>query len=344
MSVNSSSTSFLSCFDSVVSLYISIAYFLTKLVLVLPFVVLVLYLGLRRWWRQRQGTLTTTSHSDVFIYHVCIFEFIFVIGSVFLYCGWLSGLSEMMSVGLHICTVSFPGPILLHIMTCVDRYLAVVYPVTYLRLRQSGGVKIRITSTFCVWLLSSGLGSVGVAKPDFYFFVLLGFFAVSIVIISLFSLQVLCALNRPGPAEVRGRGEREQVDQSKKRVSHIVMAITGAVWMWLIGSLLPIILRMSHLVSDNDGCLLLICGYWFSLPSNLVLPLLYLQRAGKQTGSGSFCAHFVCLPSLWNRLVFCVTKLMVVWIYFPKFWLHLCLEGQYFVLHAFLFLFLLVVS
>lgn len=296
MSVNSSSTSFISCCDSIVGLYI--AYFLTKLVLVLPFVVLVLYLGLRRWWRERQGTLTTTSHSDVFTYHVCILEFIFVMGSIFLSCGWLSGLSEMLSVGLHICTVSFPGPIFFHIMTCVDRYLAVVYPVTYLRLRQSGGVKIRAISTFSVWLLSFGLGSVGVAKPDFYFFILLGFFSISVVVISLFSLQVLCALNRPGPAEVCGSRGREQVDQSKKRAFHIVMAITGAVWMWLIGILFPIILRTSHLLSDNDSCLLLVCGYWLSLPSNLVLPLLYLQRAGKQTGSGSFCAHFVCLPSL----------------------------------------------
>lgn len=298
MSVNSSSTSFNSCLDFIVGFYVGMAYFLTKLVLVMPFVVLVLYLGLRRWWRQRQGTLTTTSHSDVFIYHICALELIFVIGSIFFYCGWLSGLSEMLSVGLNICTVSFPGPIFFHIMTCVDRYLAVVHPVTYLRLRQSGRVKARVISTFSIWLLSSGLGSVGVLKPDFYFFILLGFFSVSIVTISLFSLQVLCALNRPGPAEVRGRRGREQVDQSKKRASHIVMAITGTVWMWFIGSLLPIILRTSHLLSDNNGCLLLICGYWLSLPSNLVLPVLYLQRAGKQTGSGSFCAHFVCLPSL----------------------------------------------
>lgn len=298
MSVNSSSTSFGPCLDSIPGFYISMAYFLSKLVLVMPFVVLVLYLGLRRWWRQRQSTLTTTSHSDVFIYHICISEFIFAMGSIFLYCGWLSGLSEMMSVGLHICTLSYPGPIFFHIVTCVDRFLAVVYPVTYLRLRQSGGVKIRVISTFSVWLLSSGLGFVGVLKPEFYFFILLGFFSVSIVTISLFSLQVLCALTRPGPAEACGRRGREQVDQSKKRASHVVMVHTGAVWMWLLGSLLPIILRTSHLVSDDSSCLLLVCGYWFSLPSNLVLPLLYLQRAGKQTGSGSFCAHFVCLPSL----------------------------------------------
>lgn len=135
----------------------------------------------------------------------------------------------------------------------------------------------------CVRLLSFDWGGLHVLKPEF--FLCPGF----LLICPLFnycSLCVLCLLIRAGPGEV-GK-DREWVHQSKQRAFHTVMAITGALCMCFTGMLLTLALGTSQVLSYNDGCVLLVSGYWFSLPSNLVLPLLFLHRAGK---------HVCCLLS-----------------------------------------------
>lgn len=281
MPVNTSITSY--CYDPRVAIYISYAFCLTKLLLVTPFIVAVLFLGVRRWRRQQQqGCLPPAIHSDVFTYHVSVFEIINLFGYVFNFCGKLAGLHEMVTVGNIMLRVTFLGPVVFHILACVDRYLAVVCPVAHLRLRQSAGIRIRIISTVFVWLLSSGLGAFAFVEEDHYFYLLGVLFAIFLVIISTFSLHILCALKRAGPASMGVRRDRAKVSQSKQRAFHMVMAITVTLWMWFIGILLPIILMASDLKSEIDVCLLVLAGFWFSLPSNLVLPLLYLHRDGKQ--------------------------------------------------------------
>lgn len=280
MSVNSSSTSY--CYDSSVALYLIHAFWFTKLLLVTPFIVVVLFLGVRRWRRQQQGCLPPASHSDVFTYHVCVFEIIHLFGYIFNFCARFAGLPEMVTVGDIMLKLTFLGPVVFHIMACVDRYLAVVYPVTHLRLRQSAGIRIRIISTVFVWLLSYGLGAFAFVEEERHLYLLCVLFAIFSVIISTFSLHILCTLKHAGPAGMGVGRDRANVSQARQRAFHMVMAITGTLWMWFIGILLPIILKASGLIRENDGCLVVLAGYWFSLPSNLVLPLLYLRRVGKQ--------------------------------------------------------------
>ncbi|KAI9531408.1 hypothetical protein NQZ68_041619 [Dissostichus eleginoides] len=201
-------------------------------ILLIPLFIFVLYIGFQRW--RKRGSATTTSHTDVFTFHMVILEIIGVVGNAF-YCHNLYTHDPVTGqVGNYVLSAISPGQTLFHLLTCVERYLAVVHPVIYLRLRQGAGVRIRNISI---------------------------------------GISVLFVLIRPGPGE--GGGKRERVDQSKQRALHTMMAITAA------------LSASSPLVAKCDIALVIWSVYWFTLPSSLVLPLLFLQRAGKLSG----CKH-----------------------------------------------------
>ncbi len=284
MSANSSSTSnssnfpFYYCSNSKVSFNISIAIGVVRTILTLPLYTLVLYLGHQRWRQQR--SFKTTSHSDIFTYHMAALDLIWIMGFCFYFCGTYANLSEMIIVALCALFISFYGEASFHLLTCVERYLAVVHPITYMRLRQSDGVRIRNISIRCVWLLC--FGSMGVMVlympnyPTIPFFCLLVF---SLIVVSFCSLSVLCVLIHPGPG--KGDKEKEFVDQSKRRAFHTITAIMAVLWLWFAGLLVSVALNASPLLSASVGCVVMTSTGWFNLPSSLVLPLLCLHRAGK---------------------------------------------------------------
>ncbi len=209
-----------------------------------------------------------------------VMELIYILGGIINCCGSFVSLTWMMAVGFFIINFVYPGQIFFHVLTCVERYLAVVHPVTYLRLRQSRGVKIRNISTVCVWLFCL-VWVVVVALnapkiPASQFFCLMVF---AIIIVSFCSLSVLFVLIRPGPGEVGGN--REHVDQSKQRAFHTITAIMAVLCLWLAASVVVLALDKSNIMSRSEGCFLMVSVNWLTLPSSLVLPLLFLHRAGK---------------------------------------------------------------
>ncbi|KAK2863359.1 hypothetical protein Q5P01_002892 [Channa striata] len=159
MAANSSSSVsyLLHCSDFTVGVVVISAFLFTKLSLLLPLSLLVLFLGVQRWRRQR--SFATTSHSDIFTYNSAALELIYVLGVISYYCGKEFRVLELMTLGyLYFFSPVLPGETCFHILTCVERYLAVVHPVTYLTLRQSGGVRIRNISVG-TWGNGEGQGS-----------------------------------------------------------------------------------------------------------------------------------------------------------------------------------------
>ncbi|KAG8005896.1 hypothetical protein GBF38_004938 [Nibea albiflora] len=190
MSVNSSTNSSSShqSHDSLKKCIYTFTSLFIVYILLLPLFILVLYLGYQRWRRQHSvATATTTSHSDVFTFHMVVLELLGILGSSFYCYGIYTNQREEMSYGLHVYFIVSPGQTLFHLLTCVDRYLAVVHPVTYLRLRQAGGVRIRNVSI---------------------------------------GLSVLCVLIRPGPGEVGGnRRQVDQSKQRAFHTISVIMAV-----------------------------------------------------------------------------------------------------------------------
>ena len=287
MSINSSSESslhsMLECFSSRGSTSIHTA-FLISYILFLPLFILVLYAGYQKWRKQRSvATALITSHSDICTYNMVVLELIGFSGYCSCCYGIYSKQHTVLMVGLTIYSIVAPGQTLFHLVTCVERYLAVVHPITYLGLRQSGGV--RNISIMCVWLLS--FGTLVITRISYHFIVMYSFLfvVISSTVVSFCSISVLCVLIRPGPGE--DGGKRERVDQSKQRAFHTIMAIMGALLLKLFSNLAVIALSALSVFSNKESCLVWISAEWFSLPSSLVLPLLFLQRAEKLPG----CKH-----------------------------------------------------
>ncbi|KAL3050876.1 hypothetical protein OYC64_001198 [Pagothenia borchgrevinki] len=242
MAANSSSNSTLHPEDCQNPIFIFTALYVVYILLV-PLFIFVLYIGFQQW--RKQGSAATTSHTDVFTCHMVILELIGVVGDT-MYCyGIYTDGQFIIEVGLGLFAVVSPGQTLFHLLTCVERYLAVVHPVIYLRLRQGVGVRIRNISI---------------------------------------GISVLFVLIRPGPGE--GGGNRERVDQSKQRAFYTIMTIMAVLLLRFLSS----IVTTAFFVLMSGTCqdyVLTWSLFWFNVPSSLVLPLLFLQRAGKLPG----CKH-----------------------------------------------------
>lgn len=92
------------------------------------------------------------SHSDIFTFNMVALEMIGVVGSsVYCYALYARHRNVVM-VGLDSYKMVLLGQLLFHSLTCADRYLAVVHPITYVGLRQARGVRMRNISIGCVWL------------------------------------------------------------------------------------------------------------------------------------------------------------------------------------------------
>ncbi len=136
--------------------YVSVTTITFANILLLPLYIYVLYLGLQRWRRQRSGT--TVSHSDFITYNMIATELLGTFGTVLICCGVLTDLPLMVILGVCLVIEKLTAQMLFHILTCVERYLAVVHPITYLSLRKAREIRIRNITISCMWLLCSASG------------------------------------------------------------------------------------------------------------------------------------------------------------------------------------------
>ena len=254
---------------------IFITFNITNILILLPLCIIVLYMGFQRWQQQRStATATTTSHSDSFAYHMVAMDLFNILGATLSCWGSYVGHATMLTVGLSLMNITWFGEICFHTLTCVEPYLAVVHPVTYLSLRRERGVRIRNVTLGCVWLLCIGT-TILTFSNDRFFFVDVCLIILSFTVVTFWSLSVLCVLIRPGPGEQGG--DRERVDQSKRKALYTIVAILGVLLLKFCGNLVWLVIHMS---GDSSQCVMMTAVLWASFPSSLLLPLLFLQRAG----------------------------------------------------------------
>ena len=98
----------------------------------------------------------------------------------------------------------------------------------------------------------------------------------SLIVMIFCSSSVLCVLIRPGPGDQGGA--MQQVDKSKQRAFYTILAILGMLLIRCTWNLFWIIL---NLFGVSVNCVVMVSGAWFNLPCSLVLPLLFLHRAGR---------------------------------------------------------------
>ncbi|XP_047242444.1 uncharacterized protein LOC124881010 isoform X2 [Girardinichthys multiradiatus] len=244
----------------------------------LPLCISVLYVGLKRWRQQGKGM--PLSHSNILTYHIVILELMNVLGSTLSCFGVHTNITTMEAVGIYFLANVFSGQMMFHILTCVERYLAVVHPITYVALKSAKGIRLRNITISCVWLTCL-IGMGYLSLPDERILMLLSFCMVPVALafISFCSISVLCVLIRPGPGS-RG-GNRQKVDQSKVRAFHTIMTILSLLLIRFGGHICVNALYDPEHLSNGNTCAIWLAESWFCLPTGLMLPLLFLYRARK---------------------------------------------------------------
>lgn len=269
------------CFicPSAVSLSIATA-LLISTIFFLPLFLFVFFVGYQQWKKRRLvSSLLTASHSDILTFHMAFLEIISFFGLLLYIFASYAKRPLFVLVGIYILSMLAPGRMLFHLFTCVDRYLAVVHPVHYRGLKQAGGVRIRNISIWCVWLLCFGLLSLQQINEKLYTQLTFVLLSITLVFVTFCSVSVLIVLICPGPGGV-GRNRR-QVDQTKQRAFNTIMMILGALLLNFLGGLIVQVFFSTRLSADPT--FVMWCFSWLSVPSMLVLPLLFLHRAGKLT-------------------------------------------------------------
>lgn len=99
----------------------------------------------------------------------------------------------------------------------------------------------------------------------------------SLVVFSFCSFAVLRVLRQPSV----GGEVKQRVDQSKQKTFNTIKTIMGTLVLRIVGNLVCNVINVRQQFSLKDQCMVIILSFWFGLPSSLVLPLLFLQRAGK---------------------------------------------------------------
>lgn len=146
------------CLSFPVGTAITMAFTLTSLLILLPLYIFILYKDVKQW--RQQHSSTSMSHSDVFAYHMVIIELLSVLGSTLLTVNAYTELQWLALTGIIILTMNYTGQLAFHFLTCGERYLAVVYPTTYLKLKKEKGIRIRNITIGCVWLLCITWGAI----------------------------------------------------------------------------------------------------------------------------------------------------------------------------------------
>lgn len=276
---SSSNKMFTACRNSIGSKTTNTMFSIFSTFLLLPLFLLILYMGFQRW---RRPAAPKMSHTDFFTYNMMVVESVGAAASV-LYTVSLYVTSEaMFTLGMFLFSVSLLAQTFFHALTCVERHLAVVHPVTYMHLRETLGVRMRNGSSVCVWLLSVGwLGLTVWYTPVFPTVPFLLMLGACVFVVCFCCLSVLRVLTRSGPGE--------QAEQSKQRALHMIVAIAAALLLRFVGLLVCLGLSQVTSMGLEDLCATMDSGLWFTAPSSLVLPLLYLHRAGKLTRCRENC-------------------------------------------------------
>ncbi|KAL4007510.1 hypothetical protein ACER0C_001362 [Sarotherodon galilaeus] len=271
-SINSNLPLALKCFVSSPSSLIFTTFSFTNVFLIVPLSIPIIFHGIQQ---KRTNSPTATSHSDIFTYHMTILSLIGVFGCILCCLGIYSVHFNTVQAGFNLYAFTVYGEVFFQYLTCVERYLAVVHPITYLSLRNERGIMIRNISIGCIWMLSLIVMGLMMIQE---LVIILNFFLglLSVTIICYLTFSVLYILIRPGPGE---QGvNRERFDQSKLRAFYTMVAILGVLLLRFSWGIYWISLFLSN---EGASCTAMISGVWFNLPCTLVLPVLFLYKAGK---------------------------------------------------------------
>ncbi|XP_050948636.1 C-C chemokine receptor type 8-like [Labeo rohita] len=195
--------------------------------------------------------------------------------NIFLYVldRWFSSLKTLKYFTLGLCVTGRP---LFQCLMCVERYLAVVHPVTFLKYKP---LRYRVNCCIVAWIII--LGSClcclfTIVLCNFYSYVC--YFALQFLI--FFSIQLFClvavlrALKQSGPGEKK----KEEENHMKRRAFYLILITTVS----MIITYLPyIITALYFILSQHYVQEHFTVAFVCYILAGFVQPVLYLNRVRK---------------------------------------------------------------
>lgn len=267
----------LSCLNYTTAALVVTILSITSILLLLPLLIFAFCDVLRQ--QQRRRTRRTSSSSHLFTYHLMAFELLSILGSVACLCGSVTDYKPLKIVWLYALAFTAPGQTLLHLLSCLERYVAVLHPIIFRRLKEAKMITMRNVVIAFIWLLcSSQIGLLRLTNwiPTVFMQCSLWFtFSLS----SFFSISALCALIRPRLS--RKAGDREQTGRPKLMASYAIMVHLGGLWLRFLGQMFILFVFLSVHMGMAEQCMMAMSGLWFGIPNSLMLPLLVVHRTRK---------------------------------------------------------------
>ncbi len=176
----------------------------------------------------------------VFPLNITILELIFCIQCIGDFIDFKYSTTVSYNLSTFLIGLSWTFRPLIQMCMCIEQYLAVIHPVTFMRFK---AIQYRTALATAAWLIAVGNSSRLVSvRIDFfrdhvYFFV----FCIAVIMTYFCSVSALCALERPGPGDRnnfemtekdrhsktdRGRAnENQQKRKAFRIISHILASI-----------------------------------------------------------------------------------------------------------------------
>ncbi|XP_051955272.1 chemokine XC receptor 1-like [Xyrauchen texanus] len=220
--------------------------------------------------------------SEFFILNLSVCEFVDCLNSLFLVLSvWFSSL---MSAAAFFEGFSLTGRPLFQCLMCVERYLAVVYPVTFLKYKP---LRYRVICSTAAWTIC--LCSCLVCGFTMVFSSIVHMWFILIQFLLVPSLQLFClsavlrALKQSGPGE-RGR-EKTKDSHVKRRAFHLILITTVSMIIMYIPYTISGFLTIVTQQYINAFWLIGLICY---VLAGFVQPVLYLHSTGRLS--------FICSP------------------------------------------------
>jgi len=210
--------------------------------------------------------------SEFFIFNLSVCELGICVNNLFFVLSMRY--TSLLGFEMFLAGLFFTGRPLFQCLMCVERYLAVVHPVTFLKYKP---LRYRVICCTVVWFIVLGCCFLCLLVSDEMELILLLMQFLPFFFIQLFCcVAVLRALKQSGPGE-RAR-QRKEENHMKRRAFYLILITTVSMAIIYVPYIIiGFVTILKHQVINAVWSFGLICY----VLAGFVQPVLYLHRAGK---------------------------------------------------------------